>query len=604
MRRLTVSVAALGAAFGVALLPLLVVPFIHVAAEDQKGPVAALVLGAALVATGVVVAMSRVAFSVRSSALSLAGVPIVLVAAASALLTSSSQTVWFGEVFELGTVASYGLFALALFFAALVPTAVSRRALYVYVAAACVVGVVSVTASVLGVSSGLLANWPTVAAVAALALVCAATCVDWSSTFGTREWILTLASAVLFVCTLVYFNGVFVVAVLGVLAVSMLARGALFTLSKVDRLPLVSLLFALGFVASIALGLQSPLVEVSVDIRPSTEATQFVTAPLFIENPAQALVGSGPESFQYVWNKYRPSEFNQTALWNVSFKEGNSTAATLFVELGVLGVFAWLLPLLVLLVHIARRAAALTPLFVACMAGALWYYAASFFYTTGLVPMLVCGLLVGLAIQSLRSGPPPMRSTAPLWRFLAAGALGAAGLALVAVSVLQLRSMHYRTLGVAKFQTNELATAHELFDKAEHSWATPRLYADDTRTLLSLLQLATSTPSKEATGKPIELINRAINMDPNDLTVALTRASLFVTLAGSLRVADAKDIASSSVSYVSGLAPNRPETSYLQAVFAAHFGRMDEARAHLARTLDLKSDYEPALDLQRRLSGQ
>jgi len=606
MRRLTLSLSGLIASIGVALLPLLVVPLIGVVAEDQKGPMIGLVLGVALVVGAVVAFVSRGALASRApTTLSFIGIPLVAVAGASALVNGAPSVVWFGEAMEWGTVVSYAVFAFAIILASQVPARLGRLTLYIYVSVALFVGVVSAIASIVSGNSGILSNWPTISAAVALALVCVAALADWSGEWGDGEWVLALGSAALFVCVLLFFNIVYVSAAAVALLVSVIARAALFSTGRASRLPVLSFLLLLGLVASIVLGMRNPVLPVQPDLRPSLEATRLVSGPIFVTNLTKTLVGAGPESFGQVWNRYRPQEFNQTPLWNTTFKEGNSTASTILVELGVFGIIAWLLPLIVAGILVVRRARDVSVVTVACFSIALVYYVASFFYTTGLVSVVLCGVVLGLLLQTLRSSPEPVRSMRLPLRLVVGVLLLVSGVTLVVVSLLQLTSLHYRMVGIKQFEAGEYAAAHVALSKGVQYWPTPRLYANDANVLLAILRetAASSTPPVEMINKPINAVSQAFTMDRNDLTVSLTRASVYVVLVSVLKISDVEGLATSSIDRAAKLAPNRPEAPYLQALLSAHLGRLNEARTYVAKALMFKSDYQPAADLQKQLAG-
>jgi hypothetical protein len=603
MQRLTLSLSGLIATIGVVLLPLLVIPFVQVTAEDQKGILVGLVFGVALLVGAAIVFISRNALASGPSVLSVVALPLVLLASVSALLNNTPSISWLGEALEMGTVASYGLFALALALASLVPAARARFVLYVFIGSALVCGVVSAVASMFGAGSGVLSNWPTISAAVTLALVCASALADWSDEWGEREWVLALVSSVLLVCLFLFFNIVYVSIVAGAALVSVAARTVLFSIGRTIRPPTLSLLLVLSLGAAVALGVRDPMLQVPPDVRPSFEATQLVSGPSFANSLTHALIGAGPESFGQIWNKYRPQEFNQTPLWNTTFKEGNSTVATIFVELGIFGILAWLLPLIAVGVLLARAIPNVSGVSVACFFAALSYYGAAFFYTTGFVPMVLCGALLGLAAQPFCRKPEFVRVRRLPLRLIVLVLLAVPGLALIGVSSLQLISLHYRMVGIEHFEAGDYGAAHASLSKGAQYWATPRLYANDANVLLTILRdaAASSTPPREMIDQPIRAIDRAVTMDRNDLTVALTHTSIYILLVGPLRLADMQDKAVSSIGHALNLAPNRPEAPYLQAVLSVQTGRMEEARTYLAKTLSLKPDYEPALKLQKQL---
>ncbi len=90
---------------------------------------------------------------------------------------------------------------------------------------------------------------------------------------------------------------------------------------------------------SLALLLIYPLVRSEVYVRPSNDATMGIEAASYADGGTRALlVGVGPNSFLYAWQKYRPTAVLTTPFWNEDFPVGGSVLATLMIECGVLSV--------------------------------------------------------------------------------------------------------------------------------------------------------------------------------------------------------------------------------------------------------------------------
>lgn len=79
------------------------------------------------------------------------------------------------------------------------------------------------------------------------------------------------------------------------------------------------------------------------EVRPSWEATRLIVSKAVIDNPVRAILGTGPNTFSYSWNLYKPIGINNTSIWNINFQNGFSGAATLFATIGLLGGISFLL---------------------------------------------------------------------------------------------------------------------------------------------------------------------------------------------------------------------------------------------------------------------
>ena len=57
--------------------------------------------------------------------------------------------------------------------------------------------------------------------------------------------------------------------------------------------------------------------------------------------------GTGPNTFELLWDLYRPADLNATIFWNAEFRTGVATIPTALVTTGITGAIAWLVFLLV-----------------------------------------------------------------------------------------------------------------------------------------------------------------------------------------------------------------------------------------------------------------
>jgi tetratricopeptide (TPR) repeat protein len=124
---------------------------------------------------------------------------------------------------------------------------------------------------------------------------------------------------------------------------------------KVSYTSLALLVLSLLFVfsgASLGEKISKKFDVASVEVRPSWTATYMVFKDSMKD---KALVGSGPNSFNKVWLKYKPAGINETVFWNTDFVYGIGLIPTLVVNTGILGLLSWLL-FLVLFIWAGVRA--------------------------------------------------------------------------------------------------------------------------------------------------------------------------------------------------------------------------------------------------------
>ena len=103
-------------------------------------------------------------------------------------------------------------------------------------------------------------------------------------------------------------------------------------------LPSIILLLALLF-----LFIPSPLsklVQTPIEVSPTFNATLNIA--LTNLKAGNYLLGSGPNTFGYIFNLYKPSGINQTIFWSTTFNSGASAMASWVGTSGILGVLALL----------------------------------------------------------------------------------------------------------------------------------------------------------------------------------------------------------------------------------------------------------------------
>ena len=77
------------------------------------------------------------------------------------------------------------------------------------------------------------------------------------------------------------------------------------------------------------------------EISPNLRTTLGVVTGAW--NEGSVVLGTGPGTFQLVYPKYAPLDVNKTDFWELGFDRGNSAVTTALATVGVGGVLAWLL---------------------------------------------------------------------------------------------------------------------------------------------------------------------------------------------------------------------------------------------------------------------
>jgi len=137
-----------------------------------------------------------------------------------------------------------------------------------------------------------------------------------------------------------------------------------------------------------------------MEVRPSWQGTFIVGEKVFVGTGS--LFGTGPNTFQNAWGKFKPPGINETDFWNTDFNQGIGFVPTSFVTAGALGIIAWLALLVGVLVHlvrfIRRGVGEDLSLHAALLGGVLFLLGFHIIYTPTLAVSVVLFFLMGLLV--------------------------------------------------------------------------------------------------------------------------------------------------------------------------------------------------------------
>lgn len=152
-----------------------------------------------------------------------------------------------------------------------------------------------------------------------------------------------------------------------------------------------------------------------VEVRPSVSATIDIAQASLREN---VLFGIGPNQFVDGWRLYKDESINNTVFWNTEFSAGSGLIPTSMVELGLLGVIAWLIFLGAFLtsgVHAFLRTDTpdklLNFILIASFVSSLYLWIVSVLYVPTISIMLLAALFTGIFV-GVKTQLLPTRSLA------------------------------------------------------------------------------------------------------------------------------------------------------------------------------------------------
>ncbi|NQV93251.1 hypothetical protein HQ403_02005 [Candidatus Kaiserbacteria bacterium] len=112
------------------------------------------------------------------------------------------------------------------------------------------------------------------------------------------------------------------------------------SLSKTATLVLVIAVFFISFGGTVT-NITSKVFNISpvTDIRPTWVQTYTILSNTSIKDTKSSLFGSGPNTFSYQWDRYKPISSNSSPFWRVTPEMGWGFLPTLVVTTGLLGIF-------------------------------------------------------------------------------------------------------------------------------------------------------------------------------------------------------------------------------------------------------------------------
>jgi len=176
---------------------------------------------------------------------------------------------------------------------------------------------------------------------------------------------------------------------------------------RIPTIPFVILLLSLFFV--LAGGVLGNLIYSSLKIpqeiiRPSWGQTIEVAKGTLVENP---IFGAGANRFESQWLLFKPSEINNSLLWNIDFGYGVGLIPSLMITTGILGIFAWIIFLAVFIyqgirsVFFARIDEYSQYIVLSSFLSALYLWMFSIFYVPNITILFLAFLMTGVFIASL-----------------------------------------------------------------------------------------------------------------------------------------------------------------------------------------------------------
>jgi tetratricopeptide (TPR) repeat protein len=376
----------------------------------------------------------------------------------------------------------------------------------------------------------------------------------------------------------------------------------------------VSILFLL-FGTTLNAGLTTVFPVTSLEVRPAYSTTMQIVSAARGGSLLHTALGTGPGTFGEEWLANKPAEVNQTDFWNMDFNVGFSIILTALLSVGLLGVLAWFVPLVLVLAALARttrvadlnlqeRIAA-----VSLGAGSLFLWGAIIFYVPSQNIILLAFALSGAAWSYLWSLGREHESAAPtgIKKFVPIGIAIIVLLVAVGASVIIVR----RTIAEGFTQQGTAVLGNGDADGALADAARAESIeknADDLRLAVQagsakLQQIASvsGTPTdamktqfQTVLQQTIANGQASITLTKNDYRAYLALAQVYDFLA-SLKITGAYESAQVAYGDAVALNPSDPEIWLALARLESAQGNQQLTNKFLTQALTLKSNYTDAI---------
>lgn len=364
-----------------------------------------------------------------------------------------------------------------------------------------------------------------------------------------------------------------------------------------------------------------------LEVSPTFSATYNLAKVSLKQNP---WFGAGPNRFTNVWLANKPTEVNLSNFWGVDFSSGSGLIPTFAITTGLVGLFAWLMLILLFirsgLKAVFRLMHDRVAQFTALMSflASLYLMVFLFIYVPGVALYALTFIFIGIFMAVLSyEGVIKTRQ----FSLMETAGLGFVSIFGIVVSVLlvayALYSFGTRTLSILYFQKANLALSDGSLDQAKRlekadalmqrsislydSQVYYRQYAELTLAKLQQLFSNTSLSKDQLTAQFQQIFKQgmagmdaAIGQDKNDYNNWIETGRLFESVAP-LGYTGAYDNAERAYTQALTLNPSNPSIYLMLARMEASRNNLTKVREYVNKALALKPNYSEGIFLLSQL---
>lgn len=353
---------------------------------------------------------------------------------------------------------------------------------------------------------------------------------------------------------------------------------------------------------------------VYTEARPTWQSTAVVAKNVLAESP---ILGTGPNTFAYGWDKYKPIGVNSYPFWNTSFSYGVGMIPSSIVTVGIIGLLLWIafyvfvMSLVWRVLFSMKKIEDTFPLKLIVAFGTLFTTFVLFFYTPGVVVVVIHFLFLGLLFaQDVASGGEKTVSFHnKQWQSFISIILFVliiVGLVYCGYRIVQKNVATYYANSAIKQGANPSKALEHISmalaldpSQAMYSEIAAQIFAGRVAELASLPKAEAEARADEIRASIVSSVNYANNaekLSPNDYSIKIANGRIYQFF-GSLGIAGANQEATAKFMGAASSSPANPLPYILASYTELSSSNYEQSKQYIINALQLKSDYSDVPDL-------
>ena len=360
------------------------------------------------------------------------------------------------------------------------------------------------------------------------------------------------------------------------------------------------------------------------EVRPSLQATMDIAKQSLKESP---VLGTGPNTFLYDWQKFKPASINNTIFWNARFVSGSGFLPSALATTGIFGIVSIIILLIILLCQFGKvfskgQSTINDSLTTVSFLGSIYLWTHIVLYTPGVLVFALAFVFTGLFLALLvNTGKVKVininlsgKTKTNLISMVVAFALLAGAIYAFYFSVRKFLALNNYSQAISIFEkTGDIKKTKEKLLKAVKADKQDEYYRTLSELgLISLGQLmADKNISEDTIGAlfqeellfAVSYAQEAVKINPIDPINLMQLGRVYESVV-SLKVDKADEAALGAYAQAFKVSPFDPSPFVASARIALEMKKVDDAKKYLQSALVLKPDFTDALFMLSQIEAQ